>query len=229
MKRSRMSIVVRVVVAVVAVGGVVVLARTVLGCGTHEEASTIERFRADPFYDAVPPDGTLVEEKSQRGSCDPMLHGEPGVGLTLVSRRYRTAAVYSLDRLRQLVDQPAAAGGWSIETETGASHPADPSSFTTASVTYCKQVGVRVFYAIAQSPPYGVKDSEVLVEILHHPDNGPLRQACGQLGHSPAPDPDPTCPPAVYCTIRQLDPGARFGEAVGSERSTAGSGHSGVH
>ncbi len=199
---SKTSIILRVVVAVVAVvavGRAIVFTRAIFGCGTRDERSMIQWFRADPFFAAVPPDGSLAEETTQAGSCDPHLHGDGGVGITLVSRRYQTPAGYSFDQLRHLGDQPAVAGGWSLEE----GHPADPSTFRPAAVTYCKQIGLHVFFAVAQSPPVDFTGSGVLVEILHYPDNNsPTRPGCGQLGNPPAPDPDPSCPPTVSCLIR---------------------------
>jgi hypothetical protein len=172
MRKPKRSIVIGLAVAVVAAGGVAFAARQIFDCGsTPAETQMIAQFRADPFYATAPPDGTLVKENSQPGSCDPSAEAnQVAVGVTLVSRMYRTPAVYGFDELRLLFDRPAAVGDWILETDLGDSHEAGPGTGLDNIVTYCRQTGGQVVHAFAQSPPPSdyMTGPGVLVTVFYH-------------------------------------------------------------
>jgi hypothetical protein len=201
MKKPKRSVV-RIMVAVVAVGVGFVVVRTVFGCGTRAEAKMIAQFRSDPFFAAAPTDGTLVQDKSQPGTCDPSTATtrEGGPGVTLVSRMYQTPNVYGYDELRLLFDRPAGAGGWAFETDSAESHPAGPDPYSV--LIYCRQTGGQVFYADAQSPPPSdyMTGPGVLVSILHYPTN---YTPCGQSRYPPAVEPAPTCRQTPHCAAKR--------------------------
>lgn len=183
MKRPKTPVVVGAVAAVVVAGLVVVVAQNMFGCGTRHEANLIEQFQADPFFATAPPDGTLVEDRSQAGTCQERENptAEYLGGVTSVRRVYQTPTIYTFDHLRQLFDQPAQAGGWSFEQDIAQSHPDHPSIGPGNIVTYCKQTDTQVFYARAVSPtPLSTgPESTVLVEL----NTGSPATPCGHNDH----------------------------------------------
>lgn len=182
MKRPKKPVAVGIVAAVVAVG-LVVAVRDEIGCGTRHEVTLIAQFQADAFFAPAPPDGLLVEDSSQAGTCQEKENptAEYLGGVTSVRRVYETPAIYSFDQLRHLFDQPAEAGGWSFERDIAVSHPDHPSIAPNHRVTYCRQTGTQVFYATAVSPAPGptVPERSVRVGIRTSVPTNP----CGSNSH----------------------------------------------
>ncbi len=174
MRRPKRKTLIKVVVAVILAGGVVVIWQWLFTCGSFniDQRTMLHQFQADPILTTVPADGTLRKQRSQLGVCDPHPeYDDRANGVTLASRLYQTPAVYDLPQLRDLFDRPAAAGGWMLELSPDETHPADPRVRGSLNmVTYCKLSGSHVVRAVVESPPPpGVLNGTgVLVELTHH-------------------------------------------------------------
>ncbi len=180
MRTSTRKTLIKVVVACLVAGGAVVVWQWLFTCGSLNfgQRDMLHQLQADPILATAPPNATLVNQRAQLGACDPNPeYDDPANGVTLASKLYRAPEVYDLAQLRGLFDQPAAAGGWVVETNVGETHPADPrfrDSLNT--VTYCKLSGTHVVRAVVESPaPRGAvpAGTGVLVELTHHATGSP--------------------------------------------------------
>jgi hypothetical protein len=158
MNRSNRSTVVVVVVTVsVSAFAVLVCGRFwAYGClAPFDQAGMIEDYKADPIFNAAPEDGRLLEQSLLTNACDAATDGNSGTGYPAfaeASRRYGTAAAYSVAQLRQRFDQAAAAGRWHIVEAERYTHPGDPPVWSMDErVTYCKQTGSRRSLAVLSS------------------------------------------------------------------------------
>jgi hypothetical protein len=151
MNRPRGSAILGVAVAAVAaaaVVGAVVIARAAVTDRRlpphRDQVELTEQPRSDPFFATAPIDGQLVLERCAPAGC-----GDAAVaeylegGVVSVMRLYRTPAVHSLDQLRQRYDQPATAGGWSLDFTDSYSR----AGFSLAKLIYCRKTGQEMWYA----------------------------------------------------------------------------------
>jgi len=148
MKKPERSTVIRVAVVLAVIAGAVVIVREVYRCRPpSDEANMIKLLEADPLVATAPDDGQLVEQYSHTYTCDSGHGNSPtSPGFAEVGRRYTVPAAYSVDRLRQRFDRPAAAGGWRFLL-TG-----DPRAVGGgALIYYCKETGERMAVAIVWS------------------------------------------------------------------------------
>jgi hypothetical protein len=90
----------------------------------------IERFKADSIV-AAPRDGQLIYQSQSPDQCVEV-SGEAERPRIRITREYKVPAPYTFDRLHQLLDQPATAGGW---------HPEPDAPRDNPHLSFCRPIG----------------------------------------------------------------------------------------